>query len=170
MLQSRTAIIRYIANVIIIHIIHYQETETTRTEESCMEICMQNNSSCICLAFRKTHEDADVCEGSSLVHLAEIQNALQRTNLTKFSKISINSYKNKPEEGSRVSYIPSSTVSRHAVCREAACGLLSVMCVCVFVCFSRPERYNLPTDVKPVGAPHAQQTLKVLHFPHVGRR
>lgn len=77
-----------------------------------MEICMQNNSSCICLTFRKkTVEDADVCEGSSLVHLAEIQNALQHTNLTKFSKISINSYKNKPEGGGGGSYIPSSTVS-----------------------------------------------------------
>lgn len=57
----------------------------------------------------KTVEDADVCEGS--VHLAEIQNALQHTNFTKFSKISINSYKNKAGGGGVGSYILPSTVS-----------------------------------------------------------
>lgn len=96
---------------------------------------MQNNSSCICLNVGlKTVEDADVCEGSLLVHLAEIQNALQHTNLTKFSKISINSYKNKPGGGGVGSYILSATVSPPVMLSAGKQRLIGQSCL--FVCFS----------------------------------
>lgn len=68
----------------------------------------------------KTVEDADVCEGSALVPLAEIRNALLHTNLTKFSKISINSYKNKWGGGGVIHSFIDWFPARHAVCREAA--------------------------------------------------
>ncbi len=128
-----------------------------------MEICMQNNSSCICLAFRKTVEDADVCEGSLLVHLTESK-CFTTYELTKFSKISMYAYKNK-REGQRKwvhTFLQRLFPHPHAVCREASFGQVSGF---VFVCFSCPLKTLLKLQsAQPLHGLHAQRMLKVLQL------
>ncbi|MED6255652.1 hypothetical protein ATANTOWER_012839 [Ataeniobius toweri] len=87
-----------------------------------------------CFKKGKTIEDANISEGSSLFHLTQIQNALQYTNFTKFSKTSIYSYKNTREswKGEFIHSFIHCFSAWPAVCRKAAFGLVTV----VFVYFS----------------------------------